>query len=223
MTDERMALRTLLEKSADATFLREMIGFAANRLMELETETLCGAAHGERSDTRRNQRNEGTAVVRKALLPVGSQQDSWHLIAHLRDAGKLSGKHAFVRVTTHDWAGEVTGASGARPLLAGGGFLPQYIGVQRTRTLGRKMIGLGVRRSLVDDDIHDLRNECEPRDASRVTAGFGALRDNGVETAGLLSEMASTGADCRGDEALRRSGGHRGIGTTRQTLGSPER
>src|ERR1700741_1430702 len=57
MTDERMALRTLLEKSADATFLREMIGFAANRLMELETETLCGAAHGERSDTRRHQRN----------------------------------------------------------------------------------------------------------------------------------------------------------------------
>src|ERR1700760_1590390 len=57
MTDDKIALRALLEKSADATFLREMIGFAANRLMELETETLCGAAHGERSDTRRNQRN----------------------------------------------------------------------------------------------------------------------------------------------------------------------
>jgi putative membrane protein len=33
--------------------------------------------------TRRNQRSEGTAVVRKALLPVGSQQDTWHLIARL--------------------------------------------------------------------------------------------------------------------------------------------
>jgi putative membrane protein len=31
----------------------------------------------------RNQRSEGTAVVRKALLPVGSQQDTWHLIARL--------------------------------------------------------------------------------------------------------------------------------------------
>ena len=36
MTDETMAFRGLLEKSADATFLREMIGFAADRPMELE-------------------------------------------------------------------------------------------------------------------------------------------------------------------------------------------
>ena len=53
MTDEKMALRKLLEKSADATFRREMIGFAANRLMELETNCLCGAAHGERSERQR--------------------------------------------------------------------------------------------------------------------------------------------------------------------------
>ena len=33
--------------------------------------------------TARNQRGEGTGVVRKALLPVGSQQDSWHLLARL--------------------------------------------------------------------------------------------------------------------------------------------
>ena len=36
MTDDRIALRELLEKGSDATFLREMIGFAAQRLMELE-------------------------------------------------------------------------------------------------------------------------------------------------------------------------------------------
>jgi len=46
-----------LEKGSDATFLREMIGFAAQRLMELESESLYGAGHGERSDARRNHRN----------------------------------------------------------------------------------------------------------------------------------------------------------------------
>ena len=57
MTEDTIALRTLLEKGSDATFLREMIGFAAQRLMELETEGLCGAGPGERSPQRLNQRN----------------------------------------------------------------------------------------------------------------------------------------------------------------------
>ena len=57
MTDDKIALRELLEKGSDATFLREMIGFAAQRLMALEAETLCGAGHGERSVERLNQRN----------------------------------------------------------------------------------------------------------------------------------------------------------------------
>ena len=34
-----------------------MIGFAAQRLMELEAEGLCGAAHGERNPERANHRN----------------------------------------------------------------------------------------------------------------------------------------------------------------------
>src|SRR5665213_2077330 len=57
MTDEMMSLRTLLEKSSDAELLREMVGFAAQRLMELEVEGLTGAAHGERSPERINHRN----------------------------------------------------------------------------------------------------------------------------------------------------------------------
>ena len=57
MTDDKIALHALLEKSSDASMLREMIGFAAERLMALETETLCGAAPGERSAERTNQRN----------------------------------------------------------------------------------------------------------------------------------------------------------------------
>jgi transposase-like protein len=57
MTDNMMTLRTLLEKSSDADLLREMIGFTAQRLMALEVENLTGAALGERSPERINQRN----------------------------------------------------------------------------------------------------------------------------------------------------------------------
>lgn len=57
MTDDKIALSALLEKSSDASFLREMISFAGQRLMELETEAICNAAPGERSPDRRNQRN----------------------------------------------------------------------------------------------------------------------------------------------------------------------
>src|SRR5205085_12427592 len=57
MTDEMMSLRALLEKSSDTDLLREMIGFAAHRLMELEVESLTGAAHGERTADRITHRN----------------------------------------------------------------------------------------------------------------------------------------------------------------------
>ena len=52
-----MALAQLLEKGSDADLLREMVGYVAQRLMELDVEGLCGAAHGERSGERENWRN----------------------------------------------------------------------------------------------------------------------------------------------------------------------
>ena len=57
MTDDRIALQALIGKAPDADFLREMIGFAAERLMALEVDSLCGAGHGERNAERTNQRN----------------------------------------------------------------------------------------------------------------------------------------------------------------------
>ena len=52
MTDEMMNLRALVEKAPDADLLREMIGFAAQRLMEMEVAGLTGAAYGEKSSER---------------------------------------------------------------------------------------------------------------------------------------------------------------------------
>jgi hypothetical protein len=46
MTTETMNLQALLEKTTDPDFLREMIGFTAQRLMALGVETLTGVPIG---------------------------------------------------------------------------------------------------------------------------------------------------------------------------------
>ena len=57
MTADMMNLQALLEKSSDTDLLREMIAFAAQRLMDLEVESMTGAGHGVRSADRLNYRN----------------------------------------------------------------------------------------------------------------------------------------------------------------------
>src|ERR1700712_3327190 len=57
MTDERMALIELIEKDADTDLVREMLSFAAERLMEAEVEARTGAGHGLRDPARQVQRN----------------------------------------------------------------------------------------------------------------------------------------------------------------------
>jgi putative transposase len=57
MAKERMALLDLIEKQADGDLVRELLAYAAERLMAVEVEGLCGAGHGERNPARTNQRN----------------------------------------------------------------------------------------------------------------------------------------------------------------------
>lgn len=57
MTKPMLDLRELVEKSGDADLLKEMIGFAAERLMELEVGVRAGAAYGEKDPERKAQRN----------------------------------------------------------------------------------------------------------------------------------------------------------------------
>ena len=57
MTDDRMALIDLIEKRADGDLVRDLLGYAAERLMELEVEARTGAPIGQRSAERLTQRN----------------------------------------------------------------------------------------------------------------------------------------------------------------------
>ena len=56
-TKTNMALAELAEKGADADLLKQMIQYVAQRMMEMDAESLCAAAYGERSPERLNSRN----------------------------------------------------------------------------------------------------------------------------------------------------------------------
>ena len=82
MTDEMMSLRGLLEKSADADVLREMIGFAAERLMEMEVSALTGAGFGEKSGERRRRRRL------RAVLALGADRRGFDRAQQLGDSAR---------------------------------------------------------------------------------------------------------------------------------------
>ena len=54
-----------LEKGSDHELLREMIGYVAQRMMEMDVDGVVGAGHGERAEGRENWRN-------------GHRERDWH-------------------------------------------------------------------------------------------------------------------------------------------------
>lgn len=68
MIRSMMRPRTFVEKAPDTDILREMLLFAAGRLMEMEGGGLTGAGHGEKSVDRLVQRD-------------GYRDRDWHICA----------------------------------------------------------------------------------------------------------------------------------------------
>ena len=68
MTDDRMALKGLLEKASDTELLAEMLSFVANRLMAFDVDRLCGAGAHERTTARGNYRNGYPGLKRHSSI-----------------------------------------------------------------------------------------------------------------------------------------------------------
>jgi hypothetical protein len=55
MTEDRLALFERIDQSTDDDLVRDMLAFAAGRIMEMEVETRTGAAPGARCSLRGSQ------------------------------------------------------------------------------------------------------------------------------------------------------------------------
>ena len=92
-----MALKTLSEKAPNADFLREMIGFAAERLMALEVETLCGAGHSQRradpGDLGLIKTREAGRIIPVVAIVAVAVNTEWAVSKEIHDSGnpRLSG------------------------------------------------------------------------------------------------------------------------------------
>ncbi len=84
MTDPMMTLQNLLAKSSDADVLRQMIGYTAQRLMELEVESRTGvvgifpnvAAVTRLVGAMLHEKNDEWAVERARYLPLATNDET---------------------------------------------------------------------------------------------------------------------------------------------------
>ena len=61
-----------MRRVPDGDWLREMISYAAQRLMDLEVEGLCGAGFGERSEDRDSITAMATVIGAGRRVPAAS-------------------------------------------------------------------------------------------------------------------------------------------------------
>jgi len=161
MTNDEIALRELLEKDSDTTFLREMTAFAGERLMALETETLCGAGPGERSAGRTNQRKlliatqatMGAPALALGVLTITGIVRLWHVYVFAFLFGSAAAFDASVRQT---FIAE----------LVGDEDLPNAVALNSTSFNAARMIGPAV------SDVESLSSDwcCPAWRSSELTA-----------------------------------------------------
>ena len=113
MNDDRMALLELVEKQADGDLVREMLAFAAERIMEAEVEARTGAAKGERSPLR-----EVVILKTEKHIPVISP------IPALRDSESRDGIWDLGGPTPNIWdlegSRQISGYPKTKPRYLGG-------------------------------------------------------------------------------------------------------
>ena len=106
MTDDMMTLRAALENNSDADLLREMIGFAAQRLMELEVEQRIpklrkGSYFPCFLEPRRMAEKALTAVIQEAYIQGISTRSVDDLVKAMGEAGTSPRFHARAMLSQH--------------------------------------------------------------------------------------------------------------------------
>ncbi|KAB2542702.1 hypothetical protein AL035_05765 [Salipiger aestuarii] len=87
-----MNLRGLVEKSADTDLLREMTGFAAEQLMDLEAGAKTGADYGEKSVERLAQQATSHGADRfwmRHMMDKQATDSTWRDRLHSKAAGQF--------------------------------------------------------------------------------------------------------------------------------------
>lgn len=77
MTEEKMALVELIEQASDVDLIREMLAFAAERMMEMEVEAKTGAPMGARTASRTAQRRHHVVPSGPSAVKSGGEYESW--------------------------------------------------------------------------------------------------------------------------------------------------